>query len=218
MSWLGGTLSSLTNQISNLTSEVLLEGREELDDQGAQLQLFKARLEQLEGCNATLRKELERLRSANAELEDRCHATELQLCAERRSREERNNHTVSSPVILAKELERALSQAAIERQEEVAALQSHHAGQLALLQRRLAEDDAPSSLQKSGTELQVPKPDAPHEHGLSRACRLKRWTPARQMITCNMICASSSCFKKSNSWKRALLSWTVRIRRPLRSY
>lgn len=173
MSWLGGTLSSLTNQISNLTSEVLLEGREELDDQGAQLQLFKARLEQLEGCNATLRKELERLRSANAELEDRCHATELQLCAERRSREERNNHTVSNgeeselSSLLEQhsnriqELERALSQAAIERQEEVAALQSHHAGQLALLQRRLAEDDAPSSLQKSGTELQVPKPDAP---------------------------------------------------------
>uniref|UniRef100_A0A224YR17 Thyroid hormone receptor interactor 11 n=1 Tax=Rhipicephalus zambeziensis TaxID=60191 RepID=A0A224YR17_9ACAR len=192
MSWLGGTLSSLTSQISNLTSEVLLEGREELDDQGAQLQLFKARLEQLEGCNATLRKELERLRSANAELEDRCHATELQLCAERRSREERNNHVVSNggegnelSLLLEQhrdriqELERALSEAAIERQEEVAALQSHHARQLALLQRRMAkEDDASSSLQKSGADLQVPKYDAPmsmdpHESGDSKdgACQ-----------------------------------------------
>uniref|UniRef100_A0A131YRB0 Thyroid hormone receptor interactor 11 n=1 Tax=Rhipicephalus appendiculatus TaxID=34631 RepID=A0A131YRB0_RHIAP len=191
MSWLGGTLSSLTSQISNLTSEVLLEGREELDDQGAQLQLFKARLEQLEGCNATLRKELERLRSANAELEDRCHATELQLCAERRSREERSNHVVSNgegnelSLLLEQhrdriqELERALSEAAIERQEEVAALQSHHARQLALLQRRMAkEDDASSSLQKSGADLQVPKYDAPmsmdpHESGDSKdgACQ-----------------------------------------------
>lgn len=186
MSWLGGTLSSLTSQISNLTSEVLLEGREELDDQGAQLQLFKARLEQLEGCNATLRKELERLRSANAELEDRCHATELQLCAERRSREERNNHVVSNgqgdelPLLLEQhrdriqELERALSEAAIERQEEVATLQSHHARQLALLQRHMAEgDDAPSFWEKSGTDLQVPEPDAsmsldPHERGDSK--------------------------------------------------
>ncbi|KAM7288946.1 thyroid receptor-interacting protein 11 isoform X1 [Ixodes scapularis] len=59
MSWLGGTLSSLTNQISSLTNEVLLEGREESDDRVAQLQVSKGRLEQLEGCNATLRKEYE---------------------------------------------------------------------------------------------------------------------------------------------------------------
>uniref|UniRef100_A0A224YKJ3 Thyroid hormone receptor interactor 11 n=1 Tax=Rhipicephalus zambeziensis TaxID=60191 RepID=A0A224YKJ3_9ACAR len=156
MSWLGGTLSSLTSQISNLTSEVLLEGREELDDQGAQLQLFKARLEQLEGCNATLRKEVSNGGEGN----------ELSLLLEQhRDR--------------IQELERALSEAAIERQEEVAALQSHHARQLALLQRRMAkEDDASSSLQKSGADLQVPKYDAPmsmdpHESGDSKdgACQ-----------------------------------------------
>lgn len=188
MSWLGGTLSSLTSQISNLTSEVLLEGREELDDQGAQLQLFKGRLEQLEGCNATLRKEVERLRSANAELEDRCHATELQLCAERRSRAEEgrrrscnpdgdhdhvsNGEGNELPLLLEQqrdriqELERALSEAAIERQEEVATLQSHHARQLAEArlqqqQNMAAEADVPSSQQTSSADPQVPKPNAP---------------------------------------------------------
>ncbi|XP_070377624.1 thyroid receptor-interacting protein 11-like isoform X1 [Dermacentor albipictus] len=184
MSWLGGTLSSLTSQISNLTSEVLLEGREELDDQGAQLQLFKGRLEQLEGCSATLRKEVERLRSANAELEDRCHATELQLCAERRSRAEEGrrrscgdyDHVSNGggnelSLLLEQQrdriqaLERALSEAAVERQEEVATLQSHHARQLAEArlqqqQNMAAEADVPSSQQTSSADPQVPKPNA----------------------------------------------------------
>ncbi|XP_077537106.1 uncharacterized protein LOC144149418 isoform X4 [Haemaphysalis longicornis] len=160
MSWLGGTLSSLTSQISNLTSEVLLEGREEVDDPVAQLQVFKGRLEQIEGCNVTLRKEVERLRSSNAELEDRCHATELQLCAERRSRADaaataaassagrRHSYGDHSDDVSngddrqlsglleqqkqrIQELEKALSEAAIQRHEEVATLQSHHARQLA---------------------------------------------------------------------------------------
>ncbi|XP_049526085.1 thyroid receptor-interacting protein 11 isoform X2 [Dermacentor silvarum] len=142
MSWLGGTLSSLTSQISNLTSEVLLEGREELDDQGAQLQLFKGRLEQLEGCNATLRKEV-----SNGE------GNELPLLLE----QQRDR---------IQELERALSEAAIERQEEVATLQSHHARQLAEArlqqqQNMAAEADVPSSQQTSSADPQVPKPNAP---------------------------------------------------------
>ncbi|KAH6925682.1 hypothetical protein HPB50_008555 [Hyalomma asiaticum] len=58
------------------------------------------------------------------------------------------------------ELERALSEAAIARQEEVATLQSHHARQLARLQHMAAED-VPSQQQRSSTDLQVPKPDVP---------------------------------------------------------
>ncbi|KAH7942461.1 hypothetical protein HPB49_024426 [Dermacentor silvarum] len=74
------------------------------------------------------------------------------------------------------ELERALSEAAIERQEEVATLQSHHARQLAEArlqqqQNMAAEADVPSSQQTSSADPQVPKPNAPE--ALSQLLALK---------------------------------------------
>ncbi|XP_042144604.1 thyroid receptor-interacting protein 11 isoform X2 [Ixodes scapularis] len=177
MSWLGGTLSSLTNQISSLTNEVLLEGREESDDRVAQLQVSKGRLEQLEGCNATLRKEVERLRASNAELEDRCHATELQLCAERQAAaaaaavaaasaaggrarnrrppddvENESNHKLADLLEQQRqriqELESALAEANYRQQVEVAELQSHHAKQLA--QARLQQHSTVAGTETNG--------------------------------------------------------------------
>ncbi|XP_032803530.2 thyroid receptor-interacting protein 11 [Petromyzon marinus] len=75
----GGSLSSLSGQISSLTKDLLTEGTEELGDASTELQLTKARLQELQATCTTQKSEHERLRVMCAELEDKKEAAELHV-------------------------------------------------------------------------------------------------------------------------------------------
>ncbi|XP_063039557.1 thyroid receptor-interacting protein 11 [Engraulis encrasicolus] len=74
----GGSLSSITGQISNFTKDILLEGAEEVGDAATELQVSKANMEELEAALATQKYEYERLRKIHAELEEKFEASEIQ--------------------------------------------------------------------------------------------------------------------------------------------
>ncbi|XP_061414846.1 LOW QUALITY PROTEIN: thyroid receptor-interacting protein 11-like [Lethenteron reissneri] len=75
----GGSLSSLSGQISSLTKDLLTEGTEERGDASTELQLTKARLQELQATCTTQKSEHERLRAMCAELEDKKEAAELHV-------------------------------------------------------------------------------------------------------------------------------------------
>ncbi|RUS71717.1 hypothetical protein EGW08_020527, partial [Elysia chlorotica] len=79
MSWIGGSLSSLTGQLSNLTKDILTEGTEEVSDPATELRLAHEKLHQLDGLLSTQRQENERLKRANRELEEKAEGSELQI-------------------------------------------------------------------------------------------------------------------------------------------
>ncbi|KAK3801013.1 hypothetical protein RRG08_001258 [Elysia crispata] len=79
MSWIGGSLSSLTGQLSNLTKDILTEGTEEVSDPTTELRLAHEKLHQLDGLLSTQRQENERLKRANRELEEKAEGSELQI-------------------------------------------------------------------------------------------------------------------------------------------
>ncbi|BFZ07781.1 hypothetical protein BsWGS_10821 [Bradybaena similaris] len=81
MSWLGGSISSITGQLSNLTKDILTEGTEEIDDPATELRLAKEKLEQLDAFLSTQRHENERLKRLNKELEEKAESSELQINA-----------------------------------------------------------------------------------------------------------------------------------------
>uniref|UniRef100_T1JGE6 Thyroid receptor-interacting protein 11 n=1 Tax=Strigamia maritima TaxID=126957 RepID=T1JGE6_STRMM len=82
MSWfreVGGGISSITTQLTNLTKEVIAEGREEVSDHVTELSLAQQRTRELEIQCTSQKKEVERIHCANKELEERAHAAELQV-------------------------------------------------------------------------------------------------------------------------------------------
>ncbi|KAL3873668.1 hypothetical protein ACJMK2_036761 [Sinanodonta woodiana] len=79
MSWLGGSLSSLTGQISNLTKDILTEGTEEVSDHATELQLAKEKINELEFVCETQKTENERQKKLIQELEVKAEASELQI-------------------------------------------------------------------------------------------------------------------------------------------
>ncbi|XP_002719641.1 thyroid receptor-interacting protein 11 isoform X1 [Oryctolagus cuniculus] len=70
----GGSLASLTGQISNFTKDMLLEGAEEVE-----ADLSNSRRNEIEAIHAVLKSENERLRKLCVDLEERHEAAELQL-------------------------------------------------------------------------------------------------------------------------------------------
>ncbi|XP_075387812.1 thyroid receptor-interacting protein 11 isoform X2 [Tenrec ecaudatus] len=70
----GGSLASLTGQISNFTKDMLLEGTEE-----AQAEVPHVRREDIEAIHAILRSENERLKTYCRDLEEKHEASELQI-------------------------------------------------------------------------------------------------------------------------------------------
>ncbi|CAL1534031.1 unnamed protein product [Lymnaea stagnalis] len=81
MSWIGGSLSSLTGQLSNLTKDILTEGTEEVGDPTTELQIAKDKIQQLDSVLSSLKLENERLKRINKELEEKAESSELQINA-----------------------------------------------------------------------------------------------------------------------------------------
>ncbi|KAM6960712.1 thyroid receptor-interacting protein 11 [Aplochiton taeniatus] len=75
----GGSLSSITGQISNFTKDMLLEGVEEVGDTTTELHVSNSRLEEIETSFTTQKSEYERLRKIHAELEEKLEAAEIQI-------------------------------------------------------------------------------------------------------------------------------------------
>ncbi|XP_016061198.1 PREDICTED: thyroid receptor-interacting protein 11 isoform X2 [Miniopterus natalensis] len=69
----GGSLASLTGQISNFTKDMLMEGTEEVEE------LPNSRRKEIEAIHAILRSENERLKKLCADLEEKHEASEIQI-------------------------------------------------------------------------------------------------------------------------------------------
>ncbi|KAK2168355.1 hypothetical protein LSH36_17g00045 [Paralvinella palmiformis] len=78
-SWFGTGLSHITGQISNFTKEVLEEGVEEVDDVATRLKITRNKFVELDGYCQAQKSEIERLKAANDELQEKLEATELQV-------------------------------------------------------------------------------------------------------------------------------------------
>ncbi|XP_061854799.1 thyroid receptor-interacting protein 11 isoform X2 [Colius striatus] len=75
----GGSLSSLTGQISSFTKDILLEGAEEVGDAATELYVSNSRLREIESINAAQKLENERLKKVCSDLEEKHEAAELQI-------------------------------------------------------------------------------------------------------------------------------------------
>ncbi|XP_055572860.1 thyroid receptor-interacting protein 11 isoform X1 [Falco cherrug] len=75
----GGSLSSLTGQISSFTKDILLEGAEEVGDAATELHVSNSRLREIESINAAQKFENERLKKLCSDLEEKHEASELQI-------------------------------------------------------------------------------------------------------------------------------------------
>uniref|UniRef100_A0A8C8B0B9 Thyroid hormone receptor interactor 11 n=1 Tax=Otus sunia TaxID=257818 RepID=A0A8C8B0B9_9STRI len=75
----GGSLSSLTGQISSFTKDILLEGAEEVGDAATELHMSNSRLREIESINAAQKFENERLKKVCSDLEEKHEAAELQV-------------------------------------------------------------------------------------------------------------------------------------------
>ncbi|XP_050406994.1 thyroid receptor-interacting protein 11 isoform X2 [Patella vulgata] len=79
MSWLGGSISSFTGQLSNLTKDILTEGTEEISDPTTELQLAREKLQTADTLNNAIRQENEKLKRVNRELEEKAESAEIQI-------------------------------------------------------------------------------------------------------------------------------------------
>ncbi|XP_053108885.1 thyroid receptor-interacting protein 11 isoform X2 [Hemicordylus capensis] len=75
----GGSLSTLTGQISSFTKDMLLEGTEEAGGAATDFSVSNSNLRDVENIHATLRSENERLRKVCNDLEEKHEAAELQI-------------------------------------------------------------------------------------------------------------------------------------------
>ncbi|XP_025967576.2 thyroid receptor-interacting protein 11 isoform X3 [Dromaius novaehollandiae] len=75
----GGSLSSLTGQISSFTKDILLEGTEEVGDAATELHVSNSRLREVESINAAQKSENERLKKVCSDLEEKHESAELQI-------------------------------------------------------------------------------------------------------------------------------------------
>ncbi|XP_060938568.1 thyroid receptor-interacting protein 11 [Limanda limanda] len=74
----GGSLTSLTGQISTFTKDMLLEGVEEHGDAATELHVSNSRLAEVEASFTSQKSEHDRLRKLHAELEEKLEASEIQ--------------------------------------------------------------------------------------------------------------------------------------------
>ncbi|XP_061215886.1 thyroid receptor-interacting protein 11 [Neopsephotus bourkii] len=75
----GGSLSSLTGQISSFTKDILLEGVEEVGDAATELHVSNSRLREIESISAAQKLENDRLKKVCSDLEEKHEAAELQI-------------------------------------------------------------------------------------------------------------------------------------------
>ncbi|XP_060577113.1 thyroid receptor-interacting protein 11-like isoform X2 [Ruditapes philippinarum] len=79
MSWLGGSFSSLTGQLSNLTKDILTEGTEEVSDHVTELRLAQEKIKELDTVCVSQKIEIDRLKLLNREAEEKAEGSELQI-------------------------------------------------------------------------------------------------------------------------------------------
>uniref|UniRef100_A0A667YJB4 Thyroid hormone receptor interactor 11 n=1 Tax=Myripristis murdjan TaxID=586833 RepID=A0A667YJB4_9TELE len=75
----GGSLSSITGQLSNFTKDMLLEGVEEVGDAATELQVSNSKLAEVEAAFTAQKSEYDRLKKLHAELEEKLEASEIQI-------------------------------------------------------------------------------------------------------------------------------------------
>nr|XP_048709298.1 thyroid receptor-interacting protein 11 isoform X2 [Caretta caretta] len=152
----GGSLSSLTGQISSFTKDILLEGTEEVGDAPAELQVSNSRLREIESTHATQRLENERLKKVCSDLEEKHEAAELQI--KQLSIEYRNQ------LQQREELKQNLSQEIDEHQHKLSVLQDAHRQKLAEISRRHREElseyeerieELENQLQQGGAGIEI---------------------------------------------------------------
>ncbi|XP_041352883.1 thyroid receptor-interacting protein 11-like isoform X2 [Gigantopelta aegis] len=81
MSWLGGSISSLTGQLTNLTKDILTEGTEEVSDHATELRLAQEKLNEIQTTYAAQKSECERLKKISHQYEENAESAELQINA-----------------------------------------------------------------------------------------------------------------------------------------
>ncbi|XP_036363274.1 thyroid receptor-interacting protein 11 isoform X3 [Octopus sinensis] len=79
MSWLGGSISTITGQLSNFTKDILTEGTEEVSDHVTELHLAQKKIQELENTTLALKSENDWLKKLNKDLEDKAECSELQI-------------------------------------------------------------------------------------------------------------------------------------------
>lgn len=79
MSWLGGSLTSITGQLSNLTKDILTEGTQEVSDHATELRIAQEKNAECQNTISTIKTENERLKRLNHELEEKAESAELQI-------------------------------------------------------------------------------------------------------------------------------------------
>lgn len=79
MSWLGGSISTITGQLSNFTKDILTEGTEEVSDHATELHLAQGKIRELEAVVAAQKSENDWLKRLNKEFEERAESSELQI-------------------------------------------------------------------------------------------------------------------------------------------
>ncbi|KAM6467452.1 thyroid receptor-interacting protein 11 isoform 2-T2 [Liasis olivaceus] len=151
----GGSLSTLTGQISSFTKDMLLEGTEEVGDAAVDFPVSNSSLRDVESIHATLRSENDRLKKFCNDLEEKNEVAELQI--KQQSIDYRNqlqqkefsnpqgaNSTDQNEICklqnIIKELKQKLSQEIDEHQHELSVLQDAHRQKLAEINRRHREE------------------------------------------------------------------------------
>ncbi|XP_022332076.2 uncharacterized protein LOC111129874 isoform X2 [Crassostrea virginica] len=79
MSWLGGSLTSITGQLSNLTKDILTEGTQEVSDHATELRIAQEKNAECQNTISSIKTENERLKRLNHELEEKAESAELQI-------------------------------------------------------------------------------------------------------------------------------------------
>ncbi|EDV29908.1 uncharacterized protein TRIADDRAFT_18703 [Trichoplax adhaerens] len=79
MAWFTGSFNNITDQISNFTKDVLVEGTQEIPDHLTELQIARNLITQLEADAQQHKEEYERLKRHQNEMEERSEAAELQI-------------------------------------------------------------------------------------------------------------------------------------------
>ncbi|XP_033734322.1 thyroid receptor-interacting protein 11-like isoform X2 [Pecten maximus] len=79
MSWIGGSLSNLTGQLSNLTKDILTEGTEEISDHATELRIAQEKITECQAVITAQKNESGRLKQIIHELEEKAESSELQI-------------------------------------------------------------------------------------------------------------------------------------------
>ncbi|XP_024592074.1 thyroid receptor-interacting protein 11 isoform X4 [Neophocaena asiaeorientalis asiaeorientalis] len=123
----GGSLASLTGQISNFTKDMLMEGTEDVE-----AELPNARRKEVEAIHTILRSENERLKKLCTDLEEKHEASELQI--------KQQSMSYRNQLQQKEELKQNRSQEIDNHQHEMSVLQNAHQQKLTEITRRHREE------------------------------------------------------------------------------